>query len=145
MNLHFSNSWMDLILSVILQDTTRCDSLLLFCSFHKIHSLYCLYSLYEPQAVCIGSRVVWFKSFDLNHWFKSWFKSLKKIKKIAVFWFFWFFLIFLQYFSWTLWYFWFFYFFYNIFLEHYDFFDFFTIFFSNIMFFLKKTNEFWYI
>ena len=26
-------------------------------------------------------RVVWFKSFDLNHWFKSWFKLLQKNQK----------------------------------------------------------------
>ena len=33
----------------------------------------------------LRGRVVWFKSFDLNHWFKSWFKSLQKNQKNHVF------------------------------------------------------------
>ena len=35
--------------------------------------------------VLVADRVVWFKSFDLNHWFKSWFKSLQKNQKNHVF------------------------------------------------------------
>ena len=36
---------------------------------------------FKPHHLSMLSRVVWFKSFDLNHWFKSWFKSLQKNQK----------------------------------------------------------------
>ena len=52
--------------------TRLCASTTSTCTCHSSNS-----ALYH--------RVVWFKSFDLNHWCKSWFKSLQQNQKNHVF------------------------------------------------------------